>query len=911
MGPWDLIDKSEGTVHARDLDSWREGLLRVVLTAAGFAIVSSWLALWCSGHVEIARTFEYLLLIGGLLPLLGSFVSRHPRTASWGFVLSQFVPLSHAILSYGWAPATVVWLIFLTLFSGLLIGRPATFGVVGGVSVVFCLGGLIADGRLRLNVFPPLQAVPPALDSHILSNWVAATLIFACFTAASGWGLGRLLGLLSMSTAHYTSQVNLLHERHALLSAVRSERGEKTRQLQEAQRFQMITQLGRGFYQLFGETLSSVRKLSQGERPSPDSLRVIGEQIIDLVQRSASRSQDVLALLRSHSEPKSTVSLSHSLTAIAYRFRAQLGTSIVLDVDAPVNDHAGVEEAWLEQVLLNLLLNAQHALANTGGRILVQVRRLELTTPCPSSCGTLPAGAYAVVRVTDNGPGIGAESASRVFEPFYSEWGHPHVGIGLTTVFEMSRKAGGSVEIESPAVGASVAVYIPLARVVYAAPASTRFITTVPRAMEWQQLALRKGATHAATCTTIAMIAAEVQRWVVPKGMMQHITIGLPLLGVFAFIARGRASYLQNLSLFIAAVYLASLLFLANLGFMAPAGIAGLTLATLLTRVLDSPRIASVCLAVAVVGLLGVGLLHSRLGLDTPGNQTSLALAGNWYRVAVSVPCIALIGALAVLQVVEAARSSIAQLVNLQESLTSTEQQLIQEVQSVSNIDRITARASDLEALGRMTGAVAHDVNNSLQAITAWASTLLADGSTSVSGAHLEALAAINQAVDHAEALLADLDVSRLGPPERAVVDVGSETQRVSRLLRALLGSRHQLKILAPKAAPVIVNAHTFHRALFNLVANARDAMASPGTCTVSVNCTAAQVSVRVEDDGDGMDELTRQRLFEAYFTTKGTRGNGLGLCSVTKLLSESNGSVETWSQLGRGTRITLTLPKA
>jgi signal transduction histidine kinase len=288
-----------------------------------------------------------------------------------------------------------------------------------------------------------------------------------------------------------------------------------------------------------------------------------------------------------------------------------------------------------------------------------------------------------------------------------------------------------------------------------------------------------------------------------------------------------------------------------------------------------------------------------------------LASAGNWYRVAVSLPSIALTGAIAVQQVVDAARSSIAGLATLEASLLSTERLLVQEVQSVSNIDRITARASDLEALGRMTGAVAHDVNNSLQAITAWASTLVEQRHSEASTGHKEALTAINQAVEHAEALLSDLDISRLGPHQRSVVDVGSETQRVSRLLRALLGSRHQLKIRTADGAPVVTNAHMLHRALFNLVANARDAMASPGTCIVSVDCTASQVRVSVEDNGAGMDEVTRQRLFEAYFTTKGPRGNGLGLCSVTKLLSESNGSVDTWSQLGRGTRITLTLPRA
>lgn len=906
-----MSQTSADTVQPKDLESWRAGLLRVVLTAAGAALVASWLALWLGGHIAIARTFEYLLLIGGALPAVGAAVARWPRAASWGFVLSQFFPLAHATLSFGWVPAVVVWLIFLTLFSGLLIGRVAALGVVGGASGVFCVGGLIADGTLRLSGVPALAALPADLDTAVFSNWVAATLTFVCFTIASRWGLGRLLDLIHASTAYHTDQVNLLRERHALLSATRYERGEKARQLQETQRFQMVTQLGRGFEQLFGETLRAVRAVGQPTNPTTDELRALGEQIIDSVQRTASRSQDVLTLLRAHPEPASTVNLSHTISAIVYRFRAQLSKAVALEVDAPINDYASVDETWLEQVLLNLLLNSQHALGDAGGKIVVQVRRLELETAYPSSCGTLIAGAYAVLRVSDTGPGIRPESADRVFEPFYTEWAPPHIGIGLTTVFEMLRKAGGSVEIESPAIGASVAVYIPLARIVHEPPPSTRStMMGSPVPLAWQEQALRKAATYAAACTAVAMAATEAQRWMISGGMLEHLTIGVPLLGVFAFIASGKAPYTRNLLLFVASVFVASLLFLANLGFMAPAGIAALALATLLTRTLDSSRISLACLMFAVVGLLGIGLLHSKLGVAVPTHQTSLTYGGNWYRVAVSVPSIALIGALAVLQVVDAARSSIARLATLEVSLSATERLLVQEVQSVSNIDRITARASDLEALGRMTGVVAHDVNNSLQAITAWASTLVTRGTSHPGPEYREALLAIDQAVEHAEALLADLDVSRLGPNRRSVVDLGLETQRIARLLRAMLGSRHQLKIHAPSSALVVTNAHTFHRALFNLVANARDAMASPGTCTISVDVTANKVSVSVEDDGEGMDEVTRQRLFEAYFTTKGPRGNGLGLCSVTQLLSESNGTVETWSQLGRGTRVTLTLPK-
>lgn len=888
-------------------------MLRVVLTADATALVCSWLTVWSMGHHALAAKFDYVLLLGGLLPLVGIVGVRRPRLTSWLFVFTQLLPMAHAILEVGWAPAVVVWLVFMTVFAGILIGRSAALLVVGGASGVFCIGGLLVDDVIHLSDAPPQPLVGlPALDVGSLPNWITAALIFTCFNGASIWGIGRLFRLIEHSTRYHTGQVTLLRERHALLATTRFERNEKTEQLQDAQRFQMVTQLGRGFNQLFGETLAATR-LVVGEARTASAERVaeLAQRVIELVQHTASRSQDVLALLRPLPQPASRVDLSHTITAIAYRYRAQLRPSIVLEVDAPVQEHASVGEPWLEQVLLNLLLNSDRALGASGGKITVQVRRLELDAPLRGSCGTLRTGAYAVVRVCDTGPGISRETAARAFEPFYSEWDPPHAGIGLTTVFEMSRQVGGTVEIESPSAGASVAVYVPLAYMAGEAPPSSRaVILGNPASVEWKDRSLRAVAKWAAIFTAVSMGAVEVQRWFVPNGMIAHLVFGLPLLMAYAYVRFSQATYARRLHWFLAVVLVTASLFTLDMGFMAPAGIAGLSLMTLLTRMLDSPRVSFTWLLFTALSIVGLGAL--RIGLDFPvlPTQTSLTLASNWYRIAVSLPSFALIAALSVMHVVETARASIRQLAAMETSLSIAERQLTQEVQSVFNIDRITARASDLEALGRMTGAVAHDVNNSLQAVTAWASTLTAR-SASDADARCEALSAIEDAVAHAEALLADLDLNRQEPHQPAVIDLGLATQRLTRLLRALLGSKHTLNVEAARDACVETNLDLYHRALFNLVTNARDAMSASGTCTIRVTSSPNQVLVCVEDDGVGMDELTKAQLFATSFTTKGAQGHGLGLASVSALLSASSGTADTWSEKGRGTRITLTFPRA
>ena len=87
--------------------------------------------------------------------------------------------------------------------------------------------------------------------------------------------------------------------------------------------------------------------------------------------------------------------------------------------------------------------------------------------------------------------------------------------------------------------------------------------------------------------------------------------------------------------------------------------------------------------------------------------------------------------------------------------------------------------------------------------------------------------------------------------------------------------------------------------------------MESSGTCEVTIACSGEIVEVVVKDDGCGMDEATRARVFESFFTTKGAHGTGLGLYSVAVTARAAGGAVDVWSRPQQGTRVTLKLPRA
>jgi signal transduction histidine kinase len=108
-------------------------------------------------------------------------------------------------------------------------------------------------------------------------------------------------------------------------------------------------------------------------------------------------------------------------------------------------------------------------------------------------------------------------------------------------------------------------------------------------------------------------------------------------------------------------------------------------------------------------------------------------------------------------------------------------------------------------------------------------------------------------------------------------------------------------------------------RAVVNLVVNARDAMPAGGVVTVDLHeetigqrpdHQATFVVIEVSDTGVGMDTETRERIFETFFSTKGSQGRGLGMAIVNQIITMAGGFIQVDSTLGRGTRIRLYLPR-
>lgn len=235
-------------------------------------------------------------------------------------------------------------------------------------------------------------------------------------------------------------------------------------------------------------------------------------------------------------------------------------------------------------------------------------------------------------------------------------------------------------------------------------------------------------------------------------------------------------------------------------------------------------------------------------------------------------------------------------------------------------LERELAEARQLESLGRLTVSIAHDFRNVMAAIGGQ-NELLLDGLEPDNPMRRRG-EAIRKATSWGERLTRELlAAGRPQPPGPAIADLNAVVTGVVRTLQPLLGDEIEVTTdLDPGVGAVAVGAAALEQVAMNLILNARDAMPSGGRVTVDTavgvhaNGTGPQSSavLRVADTGVGMDEATRARAFEPYFTTKaGGKGTGLGLSTVHDVVTRHGGHIEVASEPGHGATFTVTLPRA
>jgi signal transduction histidine kinase/CheY-like chemotaxis protein len=228
-------------------------------------------------------------------------------------------------------------------------------------------------------------------------------------------------------------------------------------------------------------------------------------------------------------------------------------------------------------------------------------------------------------------------------------------------------------------------------------------------------------------------------------------------------------------------------------------------------------------------------------------------------------------------------------------------------------VEESLRQSQKLEAIGRMTGGVAHDVNNLLMVIDSNLHLIQRLEPALAQSSHLAAIAKTTKTGERLmRQLLAFSRRQALNPEVMRLQDsIGSLIE----LVRTTLGGRIRIDVqVDPDTAPIEVDMAELELAMLNLAVNARDAMPGPGVLTIRARNLPQEelqelsgrfVELSVSDTGKGIDPKDLPYVLEPFFTTKGAdEGTGLGLSQVYGLCAQAGGTVRVQSKPGAGTRI-------
>jgi two-component system cell cycle sensor histidine kinase/response regulator CckA len=239
-------------------------------------------------------------------------------------------------------------------------------------------------------------------------------------------------------------------------------------QLRQAQKMEAIGRLAGGIAHDFNNLLTAILGYSElvlAAVPSDAAVRRDIEEIRNAGQRSAGLTQQLLAFSRQQILEPRVIQLNDIITDVEKLLRRVIGEDIELRVDLdsalqPVR----VDRGQIEQVLMNLAINARDAMPG-GGHLRVQSRSRLIAAPLQIQDVVLPLGVYAVVTVADTGTGMPPEIVARVFEPFFTTKSPGKgTGLGLSTVYGIVRQSGGAIIVDSrPGKGTEFGIFLPCA----------------------------------------------------------------------------------------------------------------------------------------------------------------------------------------------------------------------------------------------------------------------------------------------------------------------------------------------------------------------------------------------------------------------------------------------------------------
>jgi PAS domain S-box-containing protein len=333
------------------------------------------------------------------------------------------------------------------------------FGCAEADALGRTLASLLADGSQALcrEVIADAGRSDSTIHSFDVEGRRQDGTHFPCELTVASWKAG--------GASFLTAIIRDVTERRRSEEALR----QRDAQLVQAQKMEAMGRLASGVAHDFNNALAVIQGYTE------EMLISLGEQsehqadlreVLKACGSAASLTRQLLMFSRKQAVEPQLLHLGEVIENVQRMLRKLVGDEVDLRIaPAPENDVVIADRGHLEQILVNLCVNARDAMSE-GGTVAVAVRHTDIQDSVTCARLGIPAGTYVTLSVSDTGTGMDPLTASRVFEPFFTtKEAGKGTGLGLALVFGIVRQSGGAIDLDTrPGHGTTFAVHLPLAR---------------------------------------------------------------------------------------------------------------------------------------------------------------------------------------------------------------------------------------------------------------------------------------------------------------------------------------------------------------------------------------------------------------------------------------------------------------
>jgi len=282
-----------------------------------------------------------------------------------------------------------------------------------------------------------------------------------------------VLSVLKAGAADHLTRSNLMRlnaavERELRAARLRRERNRLEEQFRQAQKMEAVGRLAGGVAHDFNNLLTVITGYSDlllGGRDLKESQRTALQEIRRSAERGGALTNQLLAFSRRQPLQSRTVHINDLVLQIERLLRRLIGEDVeLITIPAATHDVVSADPGRLEQVLMNLAVNARDAMPK-GGKLTIETGTAFLNeTVLAKQLGVEP-GRFVTISIVDTGTGMDAETQSHLFEPFFTTKSAARgTGLGLATAYGIIRQSGGAIGFSSQVgVGTTAFIYLPVA----------------------------------------------------------------------------------------------------------------------------------------------------------------------------------------------------------------------------------------------------------------------------------------------------------------------------------------------------------------------------------------------------------------------------------------------------------------